>query len=106
MGVAAPPPPESNVDLLAWFSEDERQACASCGERASVTIPEVVALFCLSCGAITIDGLRIDVERRLPFGHDRSEDTWDVEAAGFSPRQVPIPPGVAGRHPTDPEESL
>ena len=58
--------PPSDVDFLAWFGEDEREVCRDCGERASVTMPEVRASFCLRCGAITIDGERIDVDRRLP----------------------------------------
>ena len=51
-----------NVDFLAWFSEDERQICESCGERSAVSVPDAVASFCLSCGAVTIDGVRIDVD--------------------------------------------
>jgi hypothetical protein len=57
--------PSSNVDLLAWFGEDEREVCLGCGERASVGFPESIASFCLGCGAITIDGVRIDREGRL-----------------------------------------
>ena len=60
--VAQPP---TNIDLLAWFSEDERQVCGSCGQRARVTFPEAEASFCLACGAVHIDGERIDVERRI-----------------------------------------
>lgn len=55
----------SNLDLLEWFAEEERQLCGYCGERASVTLPDAQASFCLVCGAVTIDGLRIDVERRF-----------------------------------------
>jgi hypothetical protein len=51
--------------MLAWFSKDERSLCASCGERAVVTPPEVDTCFCLGCGAITINGLRIDTDRKL-----------------------------------------
>ena len=54
-----------NVDLLTWFSEEERQVCEDCGERSSVSLPEAVASFCLRCGAITIDGVRIDVDGRI-----------------------------------------
>jgi hypothetical protein len=54
----------SNVDLLAWFSEEERHACAICGNRTSVSLAEARASFCFRCGAITIDGVRIDV-----YGH-------------------------------------
>jgi NMD protein affecting ribosome stability and mRNA decay len=58
---------ETNVDLLAWFSEDERHACRSCGKKACVSLPEVRAAFCLGCGAVHIDGVRIDVDRRIPL---------------------------------------
>jgi NMD protein affecting ribosome stability and mRNA decay len=54
-----------NVDLLTWFSEEERQVCEDCGERSSVSLPEAVASFCLRCGAITIDGVRVDVDGRI-----------------------------------------
>ena len=54
-----------NVDLLAWFREDERQLCASCGERSSVSVPDAFASFCLGCGAVAIDGVRVDVDGRL-----------------------------------------
>jgi NMD protein affecting ribosome stability and mRNA decay len=55
----------SNVDFLAWFSDDERGVCGSCKEKACVTLPEAEASFCLACGAITLHGVRIDVDRRL-----------------------------------------
>jgi hypothetical protein len=61
------PPPFRNVDFLAWFSEEERQPCESCGERSAVSVPEAVASFCLNCGAVTIGGLRLDVDRHLPI---------------------------------------
>jgi hypothetical protein len=54
--------PLDNVDLLAWFSEDERQACEGCGETSAVSIPDAVALFCLRCGAVTIEGVRLDLD--------------------------------------------
>lgn len=57
--------PLSNVDLLAWFTEDERNVCGSCRERACVSVPEALASFCLACGAVVIDGRRIDVNRRI-----------------------------------------
>lgn len=53
--------PLTNRDLLAWFSEDERNDCSHCGEHACVSLPNVPAHFCLSCGAVTIAGIRIDV---------------------------------------------
>jgi hypothetical protein len=56
----------TNVDMLAWFSEDERNVCGACGEKACVSVSAAVALFCLACGAITIDGQRIDVDGRIP----------------------------------------
>jgi hypothetical protein len=31
-----------------------------------VSVPEAVASFCLSCGAVTIDGERLDVDGQLP----------------------------------------
>jgi hypothetical protein len=52
--------PLDNRDLLAWFGEDERSDCAWCGERTAVTFPEVEAAFCLACGAIAVDGVRLD----------------------------------------------
>jgi hypothetical protein len=58
----------SNVDLLEWFAEHERALCADCGDRTCVTLPAARASFCLSCGAVSIDGLRIDVDRRLDVG--------------------------------------
>jgi hypothetical protein len=54
-----------------------RQVCKSCGERAMVSVPEAVASFCLSCGAVTIDGERLDVDGQLP-GLRR----WIRKAAG------------------------
>jgi len=58
--------PLSNRDLLAWFSEDERRECAYCRERARVGLPDAVATFCLACGAIAVNDLRIDVGERIP----------------------------------------
>jgi hypothetical protein len=55
----------SNRDLLDWFSEDERGVCSSCGERACVSLPRVAAQFCFACGAVTIAGFRIDVNREI-----------------------------------------
>jgi hypothetical protein len=57
----------SNEDLLAWFGEDERNVCGSCGEKACVSLPDATASFCLACDAITIDGQRIDIDRRIPI---------------------------------------
>jgi len=55
----------ANIDLLEWFTEDERQLCVYCDERASVTLPDAHASFCLLCGAVTMGGVRIDIERRF-----------------------------------------
>ncbi len=57
----------SNADMLAWVSDEERQVCRSCGEKACVTVANAAASFCLCCDAITIDGVRIDVDRRIPI---------------------------------------
>ena len=65
-GLVSEPSVPRNVDFLAWFSEDERQACEGCGERSVVGVPEAVASFCLHCGAVTIDGVRVDIDGRLP----------------------------------------
>jgi hypothetical protein len=51
--------------MLAWFSEEERHVCRSCGERACVGLPEAVASFCLACGAVWIEGERIDPNLRI-----------------------------------------
>jgi hypothetical protein len=58
------PMPHTNGELLAWFSEDERGVCGECGEKARVSLPDALAGFCLACGAITVDGVRIDVAAR------------------------------------------
>src|SRR4029077_9737953 len=55
----------SNVDMLAWFSENERHVCGGCNEKACVTLPGVLAAFCLACGAIWVDGVRIDASLRI-----------------------------------------
>ena len=54
----------TNLDLLAWFSEDERRPCAYCGANACVSLTEALAYFCLDCGAITLDGRRVDTGGR------------------------------------------
>jgi hypothetical protein len=56
----------TNVDMLKWFSDDERRVCGSCGEKACVSLPAALASFCLACGAIVLDGRRIDVDGRIP----------------------------------------
>jgi len=65
--------PLTNRDLLAWFSEDERRECAYCRERACVGLPDAVATFCLVCGAITVEDVRIDLEGRIPVQSRGSE---------------------------------
>jgi hypothetical protein len=46
--------------MLSWFSDEERERCSSCGERASVTLEEGLATMCLACRSITVDGKRFD----------------------------------------------
>jgi predicted nucleic acid-binding Zn ribbon protein len=60
------PPEETNVDLLEAFSEDERAECSSCGARACVKLREAPATFCLSCGAVRVGGMRLDIGRNVP----------------------------------------
>src|SRR3954464_11414859 len=55
----------SNDDMLAWFSEDERECCSACGERACVSLAAALASFCMACGAIKVDGRRIDTDGRI-----------------------------------------
>jgi hypothetical protein len=55
-----------NADMWAWFGDEEREVCGSCGEKACVSVPNATASFCLCCEAITLDGVRIDPERRIP----------------------------------------
>jgi hypothetical protein len=55
----------TNRDLLAWFTDDERRDCSTCGERACVGLPDVAARFCLACGAVSIAGMRLDVDREI-----------------------------------------
>jgi hypothetical protein len=53
-------PELTNLDMLEWFAESERQDCGACGGRAAVTLADTPASFCLACGAITLDGVRVD----------------------------------------------
>jgi hypothetical protein len=55
----------SNIDMLAWFAEDERHDCLGCGERACVSLADAVATFCLACGRISIDGTAIELGPEL-----------------------------------------
>jgi NMD protein affecting ribosome stability and mRNA decay len=57
--------PPTNLDLLAWFPEDERDVCQACDERTMVSVPDAEASFCLHCHAVLINGTRVDVDRRL-----------------------------------------
>ena len=50
-----------NVDLLAWFSDDEREVCSDCGAKACVSFPEVMAAFCLACNAVKVAGQKIEL---------------------------------------------
>ena len=52
---------QTNVDMLAWFSDSERDECRSCGERTSVSVEGARASFCLACGSISIDGELLDL---------------------------------------------
>ena len=52
---------QTNVDMLAWFAESERNECSSCGERTCVTVEGASASFCLACGSISIDGKQVDL---------------------------------------------
>jgi hypothetical protein len=51
--------------MLDWFSDDKRNVCSSCAERACVSLPHVSAHFCLACGAVTVAGMRLDVNREI-----------------------------------------
>ena len=64
-GPALESPQLTNLDLLGWFSEEERNVCSSCERRACVSLPEVAAHFCLGCGAIHISGMRLDTGRQI-----------------------------------------
>ncbi|HJS93744.1 MAG TPA: hypothetical protein VJ741_05735 [Solirubrobacteraceae bacterium] len=55
----------SNQDMLDWFDEDERKNCLYCRERACVGLPEASAQFCFACGAVTVAGMRLDVNREI-----------------------------------------
>lgn len=55
----------SNQDLLDWFEEHERKPCTYCRKRACVGLPEASAEFCFACGAVTIAGMRLDVNREI-----------------------------------------
>jgi len=54
-----------NTDLLHWFDEDETSQCPACRARACVTAPKALAAFCLHCGAVWIDGERLDVDGKI-----------------------------------------
>ena len=56
----------TNLDLLAWFDQTEREHCPACGKRAVVGV-EDAPLFrvCLGCSAVWVQGKRIDERRRL-----------------------------------------
>lgn len=53
--------PLSNRDLLEWFPDEERHVCGRCGEKACVSLPDASSSFCLACGAITVDGVHLDL---------------------------------------------
>jgi hypothetical protein len=54
----------ANLDLLAWFADDERAECSRCGEVARVEASHPLAWLCLGCGEIWIDGTSVDAEHR------------------------------------------
>jgi len=64
MGHEAPSAP-SNIGTLAWFIEGERHVCGSCDMKACVSLSEATSSFCLACGAVSIEGVRVDVDRRI-----------------------------------------
>jgi hypothetical protein len=51
----------TNVDLLDWFSDEEREVCSDCGARACVSFPGLDAAFCLACNTVKVDGKKIDL---------------------------------------------
>jgi len=57
-----------NLDLLRWFSEDERSLCPACGQRTCVTISGARGAFCLGCYAVFVDGERIDCDGTISPG--------------------------------------
>ncbi len=101
-GLVSEPSLPRNVDFLAWFSEDERQVCEGCGERSVVGVPEAVASFCLNCGAVTIDGVRVDIDGRLPGLSDyglRRLSLQDADEPGILRHPLEI------EHPSEPANS-
>src|SRR5690349_15314919 len=83
----------TNADFLAWFAEDERHPCTACGDRSRETVPDAFASFCLGCGAVWIDGERIDVDSRVaaeaPGRRWRSLVVPRLRGRPRSPRQPP-----------------
>src|SRR2546423_644484 len=78
----------SNEEMLAWFSDHERHECEFCGEKACVSQPDATASCCLACGAVTVEGVRIDGDSRLP---EQDKDTRENAArmrAGAAAQQV------------------
>ena len=57
--------PFTNVDLLAWFSEDEREVCSECGKKACVSFPGLKAAFCPACNAVKVDGEQITLGQAI-----------------------------------------
>lgn len=55
----------TNLDLLEWFDESERAFCRACGHQTAVQLPEARATFCLGCGAVSVDGVRLDTNGRF-----------------------------------------
>jgi hypothetical protein len=57
--------PRTNLDLLAWFSDEERGICPDCGAHAVVSLSRSAAEFCLACGGMWFEGERRDDEGRI-----------------------------------------
>jgi hypothetical protein len=51
----------TNIDFLDWFTEEEREVCSDCGEKACVSFPGLPAAFCLACNAVKVDGTKIQL---------------------------------------------
>jgi hypothetical protein len=56
--------PLTNVDLLDWFSDEERGLCSDCGQHACVGLPGLTASFCLACNSVKVDGKTITLSEK------------------------------------------
>jgi hypothetical protein len=41
------------LDPQGWFTGEELEACASCGERGAIRLPSSGSHLCLVCGSVT-----------------------------------------------------